>query len=429
MTLHLPADRALNDRISLTGLRHYANCPRSGYLYAKYKGEARTDRMVAGSAFHEVADRAVRLCIAQEETKAPPEIGKAIVNEVLMEYPVRVEDHDRIREMAHRFLAEWEVDPQSVVACETLFVVELAGWQVRCRIDYASVNGERCEIRDYKTSRAAPSYEDISRKRPDGSRAAKNMQLIMYAVAMAYGKPVRIEDCGPCHGTGYLREIDMRGMDAQQGDAALVAAQEAGNPPCKYCDGQGYVEHVEPFGVADRAQTFDMEFVYPAIDIDGKMLRRGVSLTRLELGEYRDSIATVLHRLRQSEAEGDWPAVVSEAACSECPAEGECPIPRSVRSPVDEVVSEDQAREESEAWHRIKAEQTARRAAIKKWVKANGESLRFGADKEWRFVPVTRKRTGEDGSVTEGTGTDFKDVTLSSEELESLTPEMAQERP
>lgn len=384
--LHLPADRALNDRISLTGLRHYANCPHSGYLYAKYKGEARTDRMVAGSAFHEVADRAVRLCIAQDEKKIPAEVAKALVAEVLAEMPVRVEDHDRIREMAYRFAEEWEVNPQHVVACETLFVVELAGWQVRCRIDYSEVKGARCYIADYKTSRAAPSYEDISRKRPDGSRAAKNMQLIMYTVAMAYGRPVRIDADG--------------------------------------------VEHPEPFGVADRAQTFDMEFVYPAIDIDGKMLRRGVTLTRLELGEYRDSIASVLHRLRQSETDGEWPAVVSEAACSECPAEGECPIPRSVRSPVDEVESEEQAREESEAWHRIKAEQTARRAAIKKWVKANGESLRFGADKEWRFVPVTRKRTGENGEVTESTGTDFKDVTLSSEELEAgpLTATLAQHR-
>lgn len=411
--LLLPDDRALNDRISLTGLRHYANCPRSGYLYAKYKGEARTDAMVRGSAFHEVADRAVRLMIAGGEKKIPADVAKALVSEVLMEMPVRVEDHDSLREMAHRFAEEWEIEPKQVVACETLFVVEIAGWEIRCRIDYGEVSGQRCYIADYKTSRSAPGYEDISRKRPDGTRAAKNFQLVMYAIAIAFGVPVRIEDCGECE-AGTVREY-AGGYKEVEGD-------------CPTCDGKGYIEHREPFTVGDRVQKFDVELVFPAIDIDGKMLRRGVSLTRLELIEYRDSLLSVLTRLRESEAEGDWPAVVSDAACNECPAEGECPIPRAVRSPVEEVVSAEDAMRASMEWFRVKAENTARRAAIKRWVKANGEVLRFGADKEWRFVPTVRKRTAEDGSVTESAGTDFKDVTLSSEELEALTPEMAQQR-
>lgn len=409
--LHLPEDRALNDRISLTGLRHYANCPRSGYLYAKYKGEARTDAMVRGSAFHEVADRAVRLMLSQDEEKIPAEVAKALVAEVLAEMPVRVEDHDNLREMAYRFANEWVVKPKDAVACETLFVVELAGWKVRCRIDYAEVKGDRCYIADYKTSRAAPSYEDISRKRPDGTRAAKNFQLIMYAIALAFGYPVRIEDCGACQDGTTM--VYGGGYKEYESD-------------CPECDGKGYIEHVEPFGVADRPQTFDLELVFPAIDIDGKMLRRGVSLTRLELIEYRDSVVSVLARLRASEAEGDWPAVVSDAGCMECPAEGECPIPRAVRSPVEALSSEAEAVEASVLFHALKREQAGRRKEIKRFVKENGETLRFGADREWRFVPVERKR--EDGSAS--VGTDFKDVTLSSEELETapLSAEMAQSR-
>jgi hypothetical protein len=292
--VHLPEDRHLHGKASQTLLRHYNACPRSAYLYALHKGDASTPEMQRGSGLHAVIERATSLAIEQGEPFVPPEIVKAIVNEVLAdpEFAIPVEEHDYLRESAYRWAAEWAIDPVSVVAVETLFVLQLGGYEVRCRIDFAELRerGAVVYVADYKSSRAAPAFEDVSRKRPDGSLMAKNFQLVLYALVLTFGVPVRVEECPECEGKGWDELPDPL-------DGSAPWEWE----PCGFCDATGRREVPEPFPVAGRAQRFDLEFVFPGIeDRDGKMLRRPVTLTRLELEEYRASLEGLLVRVVKS---------------------------------------------------------------------------------------------------------------------------------
>jgi hypothetical protein len=145
------------------------------------------------------------------------------------------------------------------------------------------------------------------------------------------------------------------------------------------------VEVPEPFPVAGRAQRFDLEFVFPGIeDRDGKMLRRPVTLTRLELEEYRASLEGLLARLAHSEESGDWPAVAG-SHCVECPAQSECPIPAELRDHAGTINSVEQAREAAEVLDRRDAINAAVRKEIKAFAKAHETPIRYGADKVLEF--------------------------------------------
>jgi hypothetical protein len=379
--VHLPADRRLNGRASQTMLRHYDRCPRSGYLYALYKGEAQTLEMVRGSALHAVLERATRAALEQGEGYIPGDVVKVIVDEVLAEYHVPFEEHDYVRECAYRWAGEFVCKPGEVIAVETLIVLQLDGWDVRMKVDYAELleRGGACHVVDYKSSRSMPSQEDVARKRPSplnaseaGALLAKNFQLVLYALGLAFGTPVRIEMCDSCDGTGrfYHPEIE-----------------EPGDPACAMCDGRGTIETPEPFPLAGQAQRFDLEFVFPGIEnrTEGTMARRSMSLTRVELSEYMESLRGLLTRLARSEETGDWPAQVSDDACTECPARTLCPIPVELRDHRGTINTEEEAREAEEKLDRVRAESNAISREIKSFCKAHNIDLRFGKDKvrEW----------------------------------------------
>lgn len=339
--VHLPEDRQLDGRLSQTMLRVYNGCPRSGFLYSKFKGEMQTAEMVRGQALHAVIERTIRLMVKQGESVVPPEVAKAILNEVLAELPVPVEEHDYLREMVFRWAAEWKIEPRRVVANETLFVLELGGYQVRARLDFVEQTDLDCwRVTDYKSSRWAPPYEEIARKRPaDGSLAAKIFQLVFYGVMLMFGEPL-VEG---------VRSVTMR---------APVAAS---------------------------ANRIDLEYVYPGIETsDGRMLRRSVSLTRLELAEYRESLAALVARVAESEKTGDWPAVVSDGACTECACPLECPIPAVLRPLVPAETLADAADKAEEI--SVRTAQTAvMRKGIKAFAKREGTAIRFGRDRVWEF--------------------------------------------
>jgi hypothetical protein len=255
------------------------------------------------------------------------------------------------------------------VAVETLFVLEAAGFEVRAKVDFAEIleDGAVVLVRDYKSSRAMPSFEDVSRKRPDGTLMAKNFQLVLYALAVAFGVPVREEICPTCVGAG-----------------------------CETCR-RGVVEIPEPFRVADRAQRFDLEFVYPGIPFeDGTIGRRQVSLTRLELVEYRASLEGLLQRVGLSEESGDWPAVVSDDGCAECPAKQLCPIPAELRDHRGTINTVAEAAEALEKLDREAAIHAAIRKEIKAFAKAHGVSIRFGADKVGEIAPPSQSERIDD---------------------------------
>jgi hypothetical protein len=395
---------ARTDRASMTLLRHFDNCERSAYLYLKHDGGVGSHPMRRGSALHRVLQLLTDAMVENGEPRVPPELAKAVVDEVLADpaYPCPVAEHDYLRESVYRWADETTFDPGSVIACETLFVLEIAGVEVRAKIDRAEVLEDGAvHVVDYKSARALPAYEDVARKRPDGSMAAKAFQLVVYGLALAYGRPVRIEPCAECGGTGVPK-----GTGSPPGTSANN---------CQPCMARGYVEVVEPFPLADRAPRFDLEYVYPGIETrDGKMATRPVPLTRRELEEYLASLGAVVKRfLASAEGEecptcegegralvnvglestegpdvvmcptcegrgrvGDWPAVPG-SWCHECPAEMECPIPRELRSYAGAVNTREEAAQTAMVVDRQKAWTKAVDKELREWVKRNG-SLRVG---------------------------------------------------
>jgi hypothetical protein len=299
------------------------------------------------------------------------------------------------------------------------------------KVDYAALleDGAAVHVVDYKSSRSMPQQEEVARRRPaDGSLRAKNFQLVLYALGLAYGVPVRAEECAACFGSGV---------------ATFAVQAKADHPDrplgeCPGCRGRGSVETPEPFPLAGRAQRFDLEFVYPGIEdkSTGLMQRRPMSLTRLELEEYLLSLTALLKRVRAAEESGDWPAVVSDAACSECPAPSMCPIPSELRDHRGTINSHEQAAEALEVLDRRKAVDAAIRREVKAFAKHNG-SIRWGADRVSEFVSTfaeeIKDREGMFGAlqravdfgepfdrsvwVREKHGTSFRDRTLSADEL------------
>lgn len=404
--------RPLEQRASQTFLRHMSRCPRSAFLYAQRKGEAQNDAMVRGTAFHEVAERAVKLAIENGEPMVPPELVKDVLNEVLAQFAVPFDEHDFLRELVYRWATEWTIDPVQVVACETLFVLSVGGWDVRAKVDFAELRGQTLYVADYKTGRGAFSYDDVGRKRSDGTFLPRTFQLVLYALAVKYGRPVQLVDCDECN-SGLI----------------FIKGIEAGI--CGDCDGRGEVE-VAQEAVAPRAQDVIAEFIYPAIENEeGRMLRRTTGLTPLELSEQLESLKALIDRLATSERTGDWPAIVSTAGCGECPCPAECPIPAELRDHEGSIESVEQAAELLEALDVQSREAAAVRRAIKTFAKERDLEIRFGADKVARFVYSKTERIDKEAvreavrtgkqlapSVfSESESTNFKDVKLTEDEL------------
>jgi hypothetical protein len=155
---------ALGGSISQTALKHFDACPRSGFLYLLHKGEASTDRMVRGSAGHAALERCVRACVENGEVAIPPDLAKAVMDEVLAEYPVPLRYHDELREDVYRWASETAVDPSAVIACETLIVLEVDGFPVRMKVDFAELleGGAAVHVADYKFAPGMPTQEEVA---------------------------------------------------------------------------------------------------------------------------------------------------------------------------------------------------------------------------------------------------------------------------
>ena len=162
-------------------------------------------------------------------------------------------------------------------------------------------------------------------------------------------------------------------------------------------------------GSRARARRFDMEFVYPGIeDREGRMLRRSMSLTRPELDEYRESLRGLIARLRHSEDSGDWPAVVSDEACSICPTSQECPIPRELRDHRGEIRSVEQAAEAAWSWtgSTRRPPRCARNQGV---LQGAGHGAALGG-KVWEFVPKSPERMNHEGLIAAARSTDSATV-------------------
>jgi hypothetical protein len=140
-------------------------CPRSGYLYALHKGEAQTADMVRGSAIHAVS-RAPRNSPSTRARRHPRRPREGAVDEVLAEMPVPIEQHDFVRECVWRWASETAFfRPADVIAVERLIVMQLEGFEVRMKVDYAALleDGAAVHVVDYKSSRSMPQQEEVAR--------------------------------------------------------------------------------------------------------------------------------------------------------------------------------------------------------------------------------------------------------------------------
>lgn len=369
---------SLDRRASMTFLRHANSCMRSGYLYELHKKTpVQTMKMVRGSACHEILERCTRAAMDTGEVEIPPEIAKAIVNEVLAEQPVPMEEHDYIRELAFRWAGEWRFN-EKIVACETLYVLELGGWTVRCKVDFATVPAPgRIYIADYKSGRGALSSDDVARKRSDGTMAAKNFQLVVYILAVVFGVPVTVEPCDPCRGSGKLSPLP---------------PGKTGPVDCHVCDGRGTIE-TPGEQVARGATEAIAEFVYPGVeDSQGLMLRRTAGLTRVEMLEYRESLEALLVRVAAAEESGDWPALIPENGCQECPCVAACPIPEELRDYQGTINTLEEASAAAERRFVRRKRDEALGRELKALSKARGLPIRFGKDRVLDFSYVESER-------------------------------------
>jgi hypothetical protein len=379
--VHLPEGRELNDKGSQTFLRHMNLCPRSAYLYQANKGGFQTVEMMRGTAVHEILERCTRTAIFQGEPMIPGDVAKAITAEVLGDpaFPVPLEEHDYVREAVYRWAAEATFDTK-LLALESLFVLDINGFEVRCKIDRAYMRDGVVRVEDYKSGRGAPSQESVARKRPDeDGYALKAFQLILYLLALKHGRRMFVQECEVCHGTGA--QVDKWGEPYV----------------CESCDGARRFEMEDDDWTNPRAERWEAEFVFPGIETrDGEILRRGGDLTATELDEYLTSMEGLVARVRHAEESGDWPAVVSDEACGMCPAAVACPIPSELRDHRGVINSAEQAAEAAEVIDRMAAAQRAIRDEIKAFCKAHGISLRFGR-KVFEFVPRSSVRVDREG--------------------------------
>jgi RecB family exonuclease len=267
---------------SQTFLGHVDNCPRAGYLYQKYRGGPTGHPLDRGTAAHEVFARLAKLLVDNDEPTLPPDLAKAVANEVILErsdliYPWA--DKDDVRIMAFHWAEGAYFPPKNIAGIEQSLELELAGGvKVRGKVDLVLVYPEtaHAQIVDYKTAFAVPSQRAF----------ARSFQTRMYALLLAEGKV-----------TGT------------------------------------------PTGIGAGIKTFDLMEIYPRYLRSDGLLTRAVTLERSDLTDFKLDVEAVIARARRGFEEGLWPAVTS-SHCARCPARRECPIPEEL-FPLSDLMPDD----------------------------------------------------------------------------------------
>jgi hypothetical protein len=269
-------------RLSQTLLRHFDRCARSGYLYMKHGGGVPSPAMARGTAFHLFAERATRLLVEESEPRLPYDVGRGLMVEVFGEVDVPVAEHDRLRQMAYHWCEGFAIDPDKVVAVEQKMVLDIGGWTVSGKVDYAELADGLCAVRDYKTTFNLPAVGDVAVDVGDGRLAPRAFQLVLYVLLLAFGRPVR--------------------------------------------DGG----EVDPFPLAGAAEAFDASEVYPAYLHDDGLPMRGGVVVKAELADHLASVEALVARFAR--AAGAWEfSAMDGPHCVECPARRECPLPEHLR--------------------------------------------------------------------------------------------------
>lgn len=272
-------------RPSQTFLKLHDRCDRAAMLYLTYRAGSGGHAMNRGSIFHDVVADLSRLMIRRDESKLDsPEIAKEYLAEYMAEHPelqVEARERDDLRGMVTNWALGEIIVPERVIAVENTFTLEIGGFTIVGRIDRADdLGGGTMEVIDYKTSFAMPSDEDFAAQsfRDDGTpRWAGNFQTMIYALALAFG----VFEGGFVVGQDFDRfKLSLR-----------------------------FPRYLRPEGLGQRS----------------------ITVTREQLLDFKLDVEGQLQRLRDVNiGEGRWQPTPG-AHCSECPAQGACPLPMVLR--------------------------------------------------------------------------------------------------
>lgn len=394
---------APRDRASQTLLARQAVCPRSAYLHVRHGGGPGSHEMHRGSAFHEFAATAINWLVDADEHQLPWEVGKDLVAEVVARNPgwvITPSGMDELRLAAFHWCECTVIEPDDVLAVERLFELELGGMRVRGKVDAGFAAGKTLALRDYKTQVFVPSQEEIDEK----------LQLPLYALLVAEGRPVKQERCGYCDGAGQLVPVvdddgGVTHVPLEPGAAIPVEGDPREIVPvsCFHCDG-GWVETpLAPIG--SRFDSFEVDEVYPRLEPwsegTGKVLAyRRRTFDRRELVDQRLYVEGLVAKFAHGVATGDWPAVPG-SHCATCAAAHECPIPAVHREGMGALLTLEDASRAGESIVVEAQALTARRAALREFSKAHGGcSIPVGPDLEFGFATeeteewITGKKIG-----------------------------------
>ncbi len=196
-----------------------------------------------GSSLHSIAEQLTRM---QKDGKA---IDEVVAFELLAKfwdpkgYKSKIDekrDYDEAKEILKVFLDEQAKSKAEIVDIERWFETSIGEVKLRGRIDRIDKDGSDYIVVDYKTSKKAPSLNELK----------KDMQLLVYALAVRgiYGDSGKLKV-----GDWFLRsnekvffEPEQKTIDAMQTEIADMAAKikaasfepKKGSWECNYCDYQ-----------------------------------------------------------------------------------------------------------------------------------------------------------------------------------------------
>lgn len=344
-------DRALGveipDTVGQTFLKYEDRCPRSAWLYLKFRGGPPTHALARGTAFHDFAARATASMIENDEPTIPHDVAKAILDEVLtdrIDLVIPAAERDALRAMVWNWSQATSIDPATIILVEQLMTWEVGGFTIRGRIDLALDEDGVLSIPDYKTSFNVPPQDDFE----------GDFQTQLYGALIAFGETADGERIG----AGF--------------------------------------------------QRFRFANVFPRYlrEDDGTLATRSFERTREDLVNLRSDVETQLARLRRAIESGRWPAIPG-THCGECPAGHECPLPIAFRpdSEVPESIEEAQRLAEWRYTTQQQMKRVGRR--LKAFAEREGVVIPIGAKRYLGFNVLTgermkRKVLDESGAKLDG---------------------------
>lgn len=379
------------DRYSQTLLRNADRCPRSAALGVKYRNAPASHPMMRGTLVHEFAAELMRDLMLRGERSLLDGLGDdpgqvaavtaAMIEGIADRHPelaLRAADMEAARVCAYHIAIGLDVDPQTVVAVERKFVLEIAGATVSGIIDLAAFpDAFTGAVDDYKTTLGVLTSDVY----------AESFQTKLYALLLVKGRPVLEEIvCHACDGKG-------------------VWAADPGER-CPECKGKRKWETLgDPIG--GHLTGVRTREIYPRVGLrpDGTMVSRENVLTRGELVEFEDDVARLVKRVDASFESGDFPAV-SGSWCTECPCEPECPIPAHLRRFAGVIDSVEKA-SEALAWcERVSDRVSATRKEVTNFARSSEEPIPVG-NKIFEFVTTESRSVRKAGKYADWPGLEF----------------------